>query len=406
MRVWMINDHLLSTGGTENYIRMTSAMLVAAGDRVSVLYGAGGVQPAGPVRYECIPELLPLPVYSRDDRLRVLSEWIDRLQPDVIQFNNFDEASLVEWFARRLPCVQFVHVQSRYVCPGEGKYYRRQETACRRPFGPYCLIAPFLHQCGTQRPLQILAHYRTVADWLIASKLLTRLITGSNYMRRELETAGIPGAKIVVNPLGVEMRFANGDATIADRPRVLFCGRLHAQKGVDHLIRALQWVGPPCTVEIIGEGPEKQQLLGLAERLGGPHQIEFIDWIEPKALEERMQRAELLVMPSRWPEPFGLAGLEAMRFGVPVIAYQVGGILQWLKDGNNGLVVPPSDVQQLGMSIHRVLTDSDLRLKLRRGARATARELSLDGHVQSLRTIYRDAVGAFRPEVASRGGYT
>ncbi len=396
MRVLIINDSLVSQGGAENYVRTVASALAEVGDTVSVLYGSGGIQPMGSVQYECVPELLDLPGHHWTNRSGVFDGWLSRFDPEIVHFNNLDSASVIQWFGRRLPSIQFVHVQSRYVCPGEGKYYKRQRVACRRPFGPYCLIAPYLHDCGTHRPMRILANYRTVSCWLDASRQLGRLVTASNYMGSELRAAGIPGDKIVVNPIGIQATAPNGDRISEDRPLLIFCGRLFDYKGADHLLRSLEWVATACAVEIIGDGPRRPLLERLAHQCAAGHEVRFTGWIDQAELEGHLRRATVLVLPSLWPEPFGLTGLEAMRWGVPVVAYDVGGVREWLRDGVNGFLVRPGDYRQLAETIERVLADPDLRAGLRAGARTTAsHELSLASHLERLKAIYRQVQSEF-----------
>ncbi|MBI4469792.1 MAG: glycosyltransferase family 4 protein [Acidobacteria bacterium] len=400
MRILLINDHLYSAGGAERYVHAVARALAGAGDEVTVLYGSGGIQPLGGVRYECVPELLPLPVYTWQDRVRVFGRWLERLQPEVIQFNNLDEAAVLSWFSRIRPVVQFVHVQSRYVCPGEGKYYKREESACPRPFGPYCILAPYVHRCGTRRPLQVIAHYRQVARWLKVARSMKRLVTASDYMRGELLSAGIPDGKILVNPIGVEVQGGHVRAP-SDPPHLVFPGRLYDYKGGDHLIRALSWIHSRCRVQVIGDGPEQGRLVELARLAPPHHEIQFLDWIEPAELRLHLRSATAVVIPSRWPEPYGLAGLEAMSQGVPVVAYEVGGVSQWMRDGVNGVLVRPGRIGELGEAIQRLILDPVLQGRLAAGALATAREFSMRRHVERLRIVYREAIGPPGSSVAA-----
>lgn len=395
MRVLMINDQLYAAGGTESYVRGAARALAETGDDVTVMYGSGLIQPSSPARFECVPELLDLPVHDWNQRCRVFGEWLGRVNPDVVQFNNLDEAAVIDWFASRTPSIQFVHVQSRYICPGEGKYYRRQQQACRRPFGPYCLVAPYLHDCGTRRPARILMHYRVVSRWIEAAPHLMHLVTASEYMRQELVDAGVIGERIRVNPIGVVPAAPEIASGTNGPPEIVTSARLFDYKGTDHLIRALEWVPSRCIVKIIGEGPAREALETLARRSSRREAIRFLNWLEPEQLAQHLRTAALFVMPSIWPEPYGLAGLEAMKSGVPVVAYDVGGVRQWLRDGTNGLAVPAGAISRLGEAIDRVISDPGLRERLSAGARQTAEEISMDAHIRGLRDIYASAISAF-----------
>jgi glycosyltransferase involved in cell wall biosynthesis len=90
-----------------------------------------------------------------------------------------------------------------------------------------------------------------------------------------------------------------------------------------------------------------------------------------------------------WPEPFGLVGLEAGALGVPAIANDVGGIREWLRDGENGIAVrSPATPASFGDALAAVLGDQDRLAMLGRGAREVAKAMTLDAHVDRLEAIF------------------
>jgi glycosyltransferase involved in cell wall biosynthesis len=109
-----------------------------------------------------------------------------------------------------------------------------------------------------------------------------------------------------------------------------------------------------------------------------------------------LQRASVAALPSVWPEPFGLVGLEAAAFGVPSIAFDVGGIGQWLADGENGVLVPaPPAPEPFGEALARLLDNPRLLSKLRAGARQAAAKMPLSAHLDRLEAVF----GAVRRRV-------
>jgi len=94
-------------------------------------------------------------------------------------------------------------------------------------------------------------------------------------------------------------------------------------------------------------------------------------------------------VPSLWPEPFGLVGLEAAALGTPAVAFDVGGISEWLTDDVNGRLVAPSlSAAGLGEAIADVLGDPGLRSRFGAGARAAAARLSVGAHLSSLMAVF------------------
>src|SRR4029078_6299944 len=116
----------------------------------------------------------------------------------------------------------------------------------------------------------------------------------------------------------------------------------------------------------------------------------------------------ILAVPSVWPEPFGLVGLEAAAMGVPAVAFDTGGIRQWVHHQISGLRVPPSGGHAaLAAALSEILQDPGLRDRLSRGALTTARRMSVDAHLSELESVLQAAsrpcpAGAQEPAPTTR----
>jgi glycosyltransferase involved in cell wall biosynthesis len=233
--------------------------------------------------------------------------------------------------------------------------------------------------------------------WLEVARRLRGLIVTSEYMKRELIAVGIPAAKIAVNPLFAlpastdKSEIRNLKFEIAEGlPVVLFCGRMYDYKGAEFLLRALEHLAIAVRAVFIGDGPELPQLKEQATRFDSLHAIEFTGWLVQEVVHEFYRQASVVVVPSLWPEPFGRVGIEAMAYGKPVVAFRVGGISEWLHDGQNGFFVEPKNVQQLAETIERILVDKPLAEKLSSNALKLASEqFSPERHVKRLLEILR-----------------
>jgi glycosyltransferase involved in cell wall biosynthesis len=114
--------------------------------------------------------------------------------------------------------------------------------------------------------------------------------------------------------------------------------------------------------------------------------IHFTGWLGPAGVARLLATADILVMPSRWPEPFGLIGQEANRQGVPVVAFAVGGIPEWLTDGVNGCLAPgdPPTVEGLADALVRCLSDRPAHRAMRRAAVTAGHSRPDDLHVAAV----------------------
>ena len=104
----------------------------------------------------------------------------------------------------------------------------------------------------------------------------------------------------------------------------------------------------PLKCVILGDGNHRADCERLSERLGLADRVKFVGFVPQARIAAYYHDASLAVMSSVWPEPFGATGLEAMRCGLPVVAFDAGGIREWLTDGVNGFsfrggwIGPPS----------------------------------------------------------------
>ena len=116
---------------------------------------------------------------------------------------------------------------------------------------------------------------------------------------------------------------------------------------------------------------------------------EYEDWLRGDERWSRLRRAAVLAVPSTWPEPFGLVGLEAAALGVPAVAFDVGGIREWLRPGVNGYLVPgdPPRVSAFAEALVRVFSNAAELKAMGRRAVSVARDLSLDRHLDCLESI-------------------
>ena len=158
-----------------------------------------------------------------------------------------------------------------------------------------------------------------------------------------------------VIPSGVELPEAVGEP--ADPPEVLFVGRLSPEKGILELVEASDGM----KLVVAGDGP-------LRERVPGA-----LGFVPHHELAPLYERAAVVAVPSHR-EGFGVACLEAMAHGRPVVASAVGGLLDLVVDGETGLFVQPRDVSGLRAALERLLADAQLRQRLGEAGRERVRE--------------------------------
>ena len=131
--------------------------------------------------------------------------------------------------------------------------------------------------------------------------------------------------------------------------------------------------------------------------------VTFTGWLDEPDVARALDRSDLLLVPSRWPEPFGMVGVEAALRGVPSVAFGVGGIPEWLTDRVTGRLVPegPSSTRRFADAIVETLGDAAALARMRAEARRAAARFQTAAHLpRSSRSWPRRPASGRRPASA------
>jgi glycosyltransferase involved in cell wall biosynthesis len=310
--------------------------------------------------------------------------------PDVCFSHNMRDLGVETRLLDAAPVVKFMHGYFG-TCIG-GQKMRRWPvlTPCARVLDPACLALYLPCGCGKRDPVAMIDAYR----WATAQRSLfaryAALVVASGHMKEEFVRNGAPADRVHAVPLfapGISTAEAGG---LSPEPVIAFCGRMTALKGgamaIEAVAEAGRTLGRTLPLVMIGDGPRRAEWERLAQSLGVS--VRFTGWLSGEALERELRGATLLAIPSTWPEPFGLVGLEAGALGVPAIAFDVGGIREWLQPGQNGYLVPadPPVVSAFARVLVDAIRDSAAGA-MRTAARRIAREMTLARHVDRVERV-------------------
>lgn len=393
MNILQVNDRMNLQGGTEEYVPYISRKLAARGHQVSILFEEG--LPAGRqgrlyqqlgrssndlVKSDVQFFKLPLGDLTR------LAGLIKKLKPDVANLHNVQNPYTIEKINRLVPAIRYIH-DHRVVCPGFSKFYLSTESACPLPFSPRCALNAYVKKCATRRPLKLLERMKAKPFELEVNRALPRILVASEYMKGELVKNRFSEKKIVVMPDPIEMPAEDFETEYGDF--ILFVGRLTVEKGLKYLLQAMIKVSSEIKLRVVGDGPERLEDQELTSSLGLSSRVTFTGWMPYQKVLELYARCRFLVFPSVWPEPYGRTGPEAMMFEKPVIGFSVGAVTEWLKDGENGSLVEPRDVEGLAEKMSRLWDDSDLARELgQRGKEFIVRHTDSANYIRKLERLF------------------
>lgn len=367
LKICMVNALFYPySGGTENHIIELSAALVKLGVEVHVVTGRlGGTKEFEiirgikvhrvPCRVAKIPGFYPPPMVVARKFLRHLQE-IDEKE-------NFDLFHLHDrWY------LDFNQVQ---------KYARKTH---RKLVVTIHNARPF----GISTAFTIFGGAYELAEGKKVLREADKLIPVSKWTRNDMMKYNLPRSKfeVIYNGINPE-KFRAGKNTAVKKklgmkpfsPLISWSGRIIEQKGLEYLIKAMPLVVkrmPTTKLLIIGTGTDVKKLRKLAAKLKVGNSVIFYGSIAYNELNNVLRGCDVFAFPSIW-EPFGIAILDAMASGLPVVASKEGGIPEIVENGKDGFLVEKKNSRQLAEALVKILEDKKLRDKMARNAERHAK---------------------------------
>jgi glycosyltransferase involved in cell wall biosynthesis len=393
LNILLVTPTLGRDGGVATHVLASTRALVAAGH--SVVIAAGEVQVAAPDGSDAVH--VPGVGEASPDRAVVtaLADVCRDRSPTVVHLHDVAPHPFVDALRRIAPVVSSAH---GYSCCSPNTYYFSPGHECSRQHGPGCLANMVLRGCAhTRDPRSFPTRYRDTTKRRRGLHAVDAAVAYSSATARQLRNNQL--RKVHQVRLFSETPLRR--SPIPSDRRVLFVGRVVPAKGVDVLLDAMSRTS--AELEIHGDGWWMPEARAMADRLGVSERVQFHGWSDADVLADAYRRARAVVVPSVWPEPFGLIGLEAMSQGRPVIASETGGIVDWLHHGETGLGVAPGDSPQLAAAMEEILAPGDLAERLADGgARLVSEHFTSTGHVADLEATYEAARHAWDQGAAPR----
>lgn len=391
-------------GGRDLLVRMLSHELARRGHEVEVVSLAGPQGPSierdGLVRVNRVAgwsrALRPLyadpekpfhPTLPDPGLVRVLGRLLERFRPQIVHAHSWLLYSLLPLLpSQETRLVVWVHDQG-FICPKTTFVYR-SGGVCTGPNYAKCVRCA-TEQYGALKSLALTSGLTAMKPW---RGRVDRYVANSRATARaSARLVGRGNAAMEVIP-----PFVTDEAFHADRGErpafvpsegdyLMFAGALGPHKGVDVLLEA--WAGLQPKIPLVLAGirrPDTPRSIPpgviVAEEM--PHQDVLRAWGHCLAA----------LVPSVWPEPFGMVALEAMAAGRPVVASAVGGLADLVVDGTTGILVPPGDAAALRRAIQRLLADPHLRARMGAEGRQRATAYSANVVVAAWERVFREVV--------------
>jgi glycosyltransferase involved in cell wall biosynthesis len=344
--------------------------------------------------------VFPLRYPIEGDSAAATQRALAHFQPEVVYMHKMSDLGVLGTLMHSsLPRVHMVHDHDIY-CLRSYKYNPLTRNICTRAASAYCVF-PCMGCVVRDREGALPLSLRSFRDKLREielNKQFDRMVVVTTYMRDELLRNGFDPQRIRIHAPVPRMGEAGIESSFSDRNLILYAGQITRGKGVDVLLRALAKVQSPFECIILGDGHHKAACEKLSRKLGLQDRVTFKGFIPQEELKAYYRECSVVALSSVWPEPIATIGLEVMRYGLPVVAFDAGGIKDWLHDGHNGRLVPWMDTSAYASAIDQLLRDKAKAQTMgQAGLRLVSERYDFEGYITSLEQLFAEVISERLP---------
>lgn len=212
-----------------------------------------------------------------------------------------------------------------------------------------------------------------------------------SFLRKHIRTSA--RTRVVPNGVDVEPFRHAAPADLASGRKILFVGRLDPRKGFPVAVNAFAFLAPEfpdLQLIVVGDGPDRDAVARLELEIR--RRVTMVGAVRHSLLPAYHAAADLFIAPSTGRESFGIVLVEAMAAGLPVIASDIAGYREVVRNGMDGLLVPPNDAEGVARAVRKILSDRALSQRLRAAGHARAERFRWEVVTVEIEAAYREAL--------------
>jgi glycosyltransferase involved in cell wall biosynthesis len=401
MRVLFVHERYGALAGAEANLYLTATELKRRGHTVGIIHG----RPTGKAETRWNDTFADRFALSKDGAGAVKNA-LAQFRPDIVYVHKMADLRVIDTLLQaRARLVRMIHDHDIY-CMRSYKYNYFTRKVCHRAASAYCVFpcGGFVaRDRGGLLPVKWVSYFDKKKE-IALNKQFNRLVVVSRYMRNELLRNGFDVQKVEIHPPVPRAGDPSVRSTFSDRNLILYAGQIIRGKGVDILLRALALIKMPFECIILGEGTHKEYCEKLCVKLGLQDRVKFLGFVPQEQLQEFYKECSAVAISSVWPEPFATIGMEVMRYGLPVVAFDVGGISDWLIDGENGYLVPTEDCATYAVRLEMLLRDKETARRMgENGLKLVNEKFSFESYIDDLEKMFGTVIKETEPPTLMSG---
>jgi glycosyltransferase involved in cell wall biosynthesis len=391
MKILFVHERFGAFGGAEANILTTAGALKERGHTVAILHGphTGKGEAAWLDTFQHRFSFAPAKTAFSG------AGACETFRPDVIYLHKMSDPQVMEELIDSgAPIIHMVHDHDLY-CMRSYRYNYFTRHICERALSPYCLVpcgAFVAHDHEGAFPLKWVS-YSAKLRMLELNRKFHRLLVATHFMKEQLVRNRFDETKIEIHAPVPQRGEASWTSSFSDRNYIIYAGQIIRGKGVDVLLESLAQVRVPFQCFIFGDGEHREYCEGLSRKLGLANRVSFKGFVSADEIAIFYRECSVVAVSSVWPEPFGAVGLEAMRFGLPVVAFDAGGIKEWLTNGHNGFLVPWMNRAAFAAGLEELLRDKALARQMgERGRQLVTEQFEFSKYINGLERLFEQVI--------------
>ncbi len=400
MKILYVHERFGALAGAEANVSIVAGELGKRGHEIGILHGPGTGK-----NEEGWNAIFSSRFLLGEDGAATAKEALRRFRPDVVFVHKMPDLEVIQALVESgLPLVRMVHDHDIY-CMRSYKYNYFTRRICTRPASLYCVVGCLAcvvkNNDDSGSKLKWVSYGQKKREIRLNHRF-DRMCVVTNYMRDELVKNGFDPKRIEIHPPVPRPGEAGLRSTFSDRNLIIYAGQIIRGKGVDILLRALAKMKNPFECIILGDGNHREECQRLSVELGLSDRVHFKGFIPQDELKAYYRECSVVALSSVWPEPIATIGLEVMRYALPVVAFDAGGIKDWLIDGHNGYLVPWMDTDAYAARMDELLADKALAKRMgEEGFKLVSERYDFEGYLSGIEDLFRRVVAEKTPAKAA-----
>lgn len=357
-KILIVNDHVHFGGGGDAVLQLEYNALIKNGYDVSLLGFGDSTLSQDSLYLIDMPSNVKMSKFLLHKKIRDrFTEVVNKIEPDIIHLHlisKFPVSLYTSSALKNVKVIQTLHGPNLFCASSWGGL--KNSGGCDLGIGFKCATRGCVSSVTSTMYVALKNKY-----WRSLKENVDVFHCPSHNILNSAKRLGL-GNSIYI-PLGIDDVFNQvPQENKSQRFTLLYVGAIEIQKGVGFLLPALIKIKekfPDVLLRIAGRGSMLESLKIEAQNLGLEDNIEFLGFVDHSKIREFYLSGHIFLMPSIWQEQFGLVGPEALACKVPCIASNVGGIPEWLRHDENGVLVPPQDSNGIADAVLNLLSNPD-----------------------------------------------